>query len=409
MAKFVALRSEAGVSKNDIIAIANEAKEDASKGNKVLNASIGTFLYEDKSLGRVPLIEQALKEHITDSLGYPNVYGDPSYLAGVFSYVFGKDEEKIKEIYSPFIGSTLGGTGAISLSFNLFLQEGETALLPDIMWTNYMLIAKKAKVGYRTYRMFNEKGGLDIADIRARIEEEFSQGKAALLVINDPCQNPTGFCMDEKEYEELFLTLDEIGSQGKLIVLFDIAYLAFFSYPGHHFALVDELLKGKRSFLPLIAYSCSKLFGVYGLRLGALIALAHEEEERHGIFRGFGALARGTYSVPNGAGQYAVAKVLSDPSLHERLQQEIDFNKEILAKRSNAFVKEMNRLGLEHLPYMSGFFLTMKAPRAYEVAAKLKQEHVYVVPMNENAIRLAFSGISEAEGITLLEKIKQAL
>ena len=409
MAKFVAKRSEGGVSKTDIIAIASEAKEDARKGNKVVNASIGTFLDEDKTLGKVPLIDESLRNNITGALGYPNVYGDPEYLKGVFSYVFGDKEETINKLYHPFIGSTLGGTGAISIAFNLFLEEGETVLLPSVMWTNYMLIAKKAKDNFATYNMFTEEGGLDIKAIRESINKEFAAGKSALLVINDPCQNPTGFCMNEKEYEKLFLMLDEVGKEGKLTVLFDIAYLSFYSDPGHHFALFDELVKGQKNFLPLVAFSCSKLFGLYGLRLGALIALAHDEEEMLGIKRAFGAQARGTYSVPVGSAQYAVAQVLKDSSLHKRLNEEIEFNKDVLAKRSRMFLEEMDRAGIPHFPYMSGFFLTMKAKNAFEIAEKLKKEHIYVVPMNDDSIRLAFSGLTEEEGRFMISRIKKIL
>ena len=56
MKEYVAKRSRKGVPMTDIIAINGMAKKDAAAGNKVINASIGTFLDEDKKLGSIKLI-----------------------------------------------------------------------------------------------------------------------------------------------------------------------------------------------------------------------------------------------------------------------------------------------------------------------------------------------------------------
>ena len=69
----VAKRSAVGISKNDIIAINAEAKKREQEGVKVINASIGTFLTEEKKVGSVSLMKEGLSSHITEQLGYPSV------------------------------------------------------------------------------------------------------------------------------------------------------------------------------------------------------------------------------------------------------------------------------------------------------------------------------------------------
>ncbi|MBP5091516.1 MAG: aminotransferase class I/II-fold pyridoxal phosphate-dependent enzyme [Bacilli bacterium] len=405
----IAKRSAAPVSKTDILAIGARAKADAAKGNKVINASIGTFYDDDKKMGEVPLIKKALSENVPSSLGYPSVYGDPNYLKGVRSFMFGEKEKGIDAIYKIFGGATLGGTGALSIAFNIFLEEGETVLLPSVMWTNYKLIAKKAGLKHDTYQLFNADGRFNLSDVKAKIEESFADRGSAFLLINDPCQNPTGYCLDEKEYEELFLMLNALGKKGKLTVLFDVAYSAFYAIPGHHFALNDELSKGKPSFLPLIAFSCSKLLGVYGLRLGALFALCQDEEEVAGVSGSFGAQARGTYSCPVGPGLIAVSKILNDPSLKDELWAEIKTNTDCLAERSKELLEYADELGIPHYPYKCGFFLTVKANNAFEVHEKLMEQHIYVVPMGEDSIRIALGALNVEEGKALLLAMKQFL
>ncbi len=409
MKEYVAKRSRKGVPMTDIIAINGMAKKDAAAGNKVINASIGTFLDEDKKLGSIKLINDALTGHITENLGYPNSIGDPDYLNAVMDYVFREKLTRINELYTPFIGATLGGTGAISISFNCFLEEGDLVLLPDVMWTNYMLVAEKAHAGFATYNMFTPEGKLDLTAIKETIAKAREQGHRALLVINDPCQNPTGYCMDEKEYDELFALLNEEGRKGYLTVLFDIAYFSFYRDPGHKLALFDKLVESKPDFLPLVCFSCSKLFCLYGLRLGALIVLCPNAENKAEIERAFSAMARGTYSVSVGAAQHAVATLLQDKSVIASLDAEIERNSDVLYSRSVALIKELDKVGIKHYPYKSGFFITLKVPHAFDVYETLKAKHMYVVPMTENSIRLALSGMTEDEIIVLIHAIADAM
>ncbi len=407
MKEFVAKRSRQGVSKTDIIAINSQALKDAKEGNKVINASIGTFLDDDKKVGSVPLIKEAIKDHITDNLGYPGTSGVASYLDGVMKYVFAEKLETIQSLYKPYAGGTLGGTGAISIAFNLFLEEGEAVLLPDVMWTNYKLIAKKAHATCMTYEMFDEKGGLNLPSIRKTIQEAREKYHHVLLVINDPCQNPTGYCMTKEEYDELFVILNEEGRKGYLTVLFDIAYISFFHIDGKECSLIGKLAEGKCDFLPAICFSCSKLFGLYGLRVGSLIVLCPNEENQIEVKRGFDAIARGTYSVPNGPAQIAISQVLNDQTKIDELHAEVKKNSDILAERSKILMEELEKAGIEYYPYKSGFFITLKIKDAFEVSKKLVSSHMYVVPMNENSIRLAISGMTKEEVALLIQEIKK--
>ncbi len=409
MKDYVAQRSRQAVSKTDILAINNEANADRAKGNKVINASTGVFLDEDRKLGHVALISDSLSNHINDKLSYSGVVGDLGYLDSVMHFIFKEKEKDIEKYYHPFIGATLGGTGAISIAFNLFQDEGGSVLLPDIMWTNYMLIARKAKLSVTKYPMFTLDGCFDLEGLRNTIEEEKKTQDRILLVINDPCHNPTGYCLSEEEYKRLFEILDEEGKDCELTVLFDIAYSSFYYIPGTKWILLDKLLEKKHDFLPLIAFSCSKVFGLYGLRVGALIALAPEESQKEEIQRAFGAQARGTYSVPNSAAQYCVSQVLSDEKKVKELESQIFVNTLELSRRSNVLLESLKKNQIEHYPYRCGFFVTLKIEEAERVASEMKEKHMYVVPITEHSIRLAISGMTESEIVELVDELKKHL
>lgn len=403
-------RSKMKVAKNDIIAISNLARLDKAKGNTVINGSIGVFLNEDGSLGKIRTIDDALKEHICDRLGYPASVGDKEYLDAVERWVFEENHSRIHELYRVFTGASLGGTGAISNAFNVFLDEGESVLLPNIMWNNYKLLAKKAKAKRELYDLFDSNGGFNLSSLREHISSSLERDGRVLAIINDPCENPTGYCLSEEEYDALFTMLNEEGKKGKLVVLFDIAYLSYHAVPGSKCKLIDKLAEAKPNFLPLIAFSCSKVFALYGMRLGALLALASNEEEREDISSAYGAQARGTYSCPVGASGYAVSLAMGDPDKKEALLKEIQANKEALRVRGEILLKELDKAKIEHYSYRSGFFLTIKVTgNAEDVYESLKAQHIYIVPLNEHDMRIALSGLNEEECVKLVRELKAIL
>lgn len=409
MEHYIASRSLKPVDKNDIIAISNMAKADKAAGNDVINGSIGVFLDDEKEVGKVLSIDKALTEHVTDKLGYSSVYGDMDYNNAVEKWVFDEKYDEIKNMYSVFTGSTLGGTGGVSMAFNLFLEEGQNVLLPDIMWNNYMLIAKKAELGFETYSMFTEDGKFNLQSLKEHIEFTLKEFGRCLVVINDPCQNPTGYCLSEEEYDELFKMLDIEGTKGKLTVLFDIAYLSYYSIKGSKCKLIDKIAEKKTNFISLIIFSCSKVFGLYGLRMGAFIALALDEEEKVEIKNAFGAQARGVYSCSVSAPGYAISKVLTDPNQKKKLLDEINHNKEVLSERGETLVAELDKAGIKYYPYKSGFFVTIIVDNAFSIFEKLKAEHIYIVPLSENTIRIALSGMTKEEVVVLVRELKKAM
>lgn len=408
MKDYVTLDAQEGVAKGDILAISAEAKRDKASGNKVIDASIGAFLDDDKTLAGVRLIKESLQDNVPTHLAYPPIWGYEDYNKGVFSWVFKDHKAEVEKLYVPFTGATLGGTGAAFIAFSIFVAKASYVLLPSIMWNNYKQIARQAGVGHKTYELFNAENGFNIASLKEQIEDSLSLNKEAFVVINDPCQNPTGYSLTSQEYDELFEMLNKEGSKGKLTVLFDIAYIDYYdSQDEPECPLIPHLVSSKAQFLPLLGFSCSKTFGLYGLRSGALIALAPDEKNATSIKAAFGAKARGIYSCPVGASLYSVSQVLSNEKMYSELEKEIKDNCKELADRSQYYLSLLDKYGLTHLPYHSGFFITVNVNDAFMAAKVLKEHHMYVIPLDASHIRLAISGLGKDEGEELISLLAE--
>ena len=219
---FIAKRSR-GKMKSDILKIGAMAKADKLSGNHVIDATIGVFLNDDKSINTVPAVIDDLNNNVTKNVGYAPITGYPKFKEGLLKWYL-KDQYEIRtnEYIIPF-GATLGGTGALSIAFNCFLDLGDTVLLPSIMWGNYKLIAKKAGLKYDTYQLFNSEGNFNITNLCSKIEEYSSSQSNIIVVLNDPCQNPTGYSLSNEEHLKLILKLNKLSEKVNIIVIYDIA------------------------------------------------------------------------------------------------------------------------------------------------------------------------------------------
>ncbi|MCR5693275.1 MAG: aminotransferase class I/II-fold pyridoxal phosphate-dependent enzyme [Bacilli bacterium] len=399
---FISNRSKSSLNKHDILTISGLANKDTKKGFKTINASVGAYYDEKKKFGRVPTIENAIKEKFSEKMAYASVTGYEEYKKGILSYAFGERLKTIKEKNETFFGATLGGTGALSIAFNLFTDEDSEVLLPDVMWSNYKLIASKAHCSYRTYKLFDESDNWNLSSIKEEVDREITRKGRALLLINDPCENPTGYSMSKKEYEDLFAYLNKKGEEGSLIVAFDIAYYNFSSGECPLF----EMLEGELNFLPIIVFSCSKSFAIYGFRCGAFIALCPDKESKEDIGNAFRAQVRGTVSSPVGPVLHSVGETLLDEEKVKEVAKEINVNKMALVERGNYLTSLLDEAGIKHYPYKSGFFLTLKVENAVATFDALAGKHIYVVPIDEDKVRIALSGITTTECKELVDALK---
>ena len=48
-----------------------------------------------------------------------------------------------------------------------------------------------------------------------------------VIAINDPCENPTGFCMEESDYDSL-IDIAKNNPETNIIYLMDVAYFDFY-------------------------------------------------------------------------------------------------------------------------------------------------------------------------------------
>lgn len=402
------IASRAFINKGDdkILFINSEAQKRKSNGEKVINASIGSLFDEDGSLTDLTIVNDELKKNLNDKgRSYPTTNGGNDFKNGILKWLFLDNYDRLSQNFSSSVIATPGGTGAISLALRNYTEENQKVLIPSIGWSNYeaLVVQSGARVDY--YELF-ENNHFNLNSFKEKVIENIEENQRLFVIINDPCQNPTGYVLKENELKEIISFLNYLSKDHPVVLLMDIAYFDFCSSNRSRlfFNLLSDL---NNNFLCLIAFSASKTFSIYGLRLGALIAISSSNDVISSFNSSSVSTARAIWSCPNAHAINTVSSILNDETKKQLLLNELNEKRKMLENRGRLFTDEANEIGLKTFPYVSGFFITIPASNAQDVFEKLSQEGIYVLPMKGKYIRVALSGLRINEVKGLASKIKQ--
>lgn len=395
--------------KGNALAIGKEARDAKAKNPNVIDSTIGMLFDEDGKFFTFDVVEKATQS-LTDKekYAYGSTIGDASYHEALYKWIFREYYNDFKNNQHLRCIATPGGSGAICNTFSNYLNEGDKVLIPSLMWTNYIQIAKEEHLGYTTYELFNDKGCFNLDDFKNKCLELKESQNRVLVVINDPCQNPTGYSMSNAEWNNVVDVLNEVSNDGTpVILLYDMAYI---DYDKRGFAESRKNIKVFERFndsvIAILAFSGSKTLGLYGLRVGAQIAIAQTKEAADEFLTANDFSARGKWSMTSVLGQNIITKVFNQYSVE--FSKELDFARKLLIDRANAFINEAKAVGLKHYPYDCGFFVTIPCDNVEEVNKKLKEKGLYIIPLKVG-IRLTLSSISVEEVIKAVHIINEVL
>ncbi len=298
------------------------------------------------------------------------------------------------KIYSnPVVTNAL--THGLSMAAYLFVEAGDTIILPDMYWENYDLtfsITYGARLD--TFETFTPGGAFNIEGLRRKL----SQGRGKKIVVLNFPNNPTGYTPLEQEAAAIAAALREAAEAGdKVVVIIDDAYFGLVFEPGVATQSIFALLCDAHPNLMAVkldgptkedyVWGFRVGFMAFGIRGGTAEAFAALEAKAAGA-------VRGTISNASMLGQSLLVAAWSSESYerekqekHATLRQRYEKIKAILAAHPEY------REAFEPLPFNSGYFmcLRLKKGNAEAVRQKLLKEYSTGVIAFGPLVRLAFS------------------
>jgi aromatic-amino-acid transaminase len=369
-----------------IFALHGEAVQRAEAGESILNSTLGALMDDEGHLVIMPSVSEVIAGIPPESAAsYAPIIGDPLFREAVIADVVPAD------LVSQAVAvATPGCTGAIHHAMMNFLEAGQAALAPSYYWGPYQTIANHTGRSVQTFNMFDEETRLDLENFEATLSNQMAEQGRALVLFNFPCNNPTGYSLDEAEWAAVADVIVNMGKLGPVAFLLDHAYARFGSDASNRW--VEHLPKMLESATVLIGWTISKSFAQYGARVGALVALNRDSAERELIANALGYSCRATWSNCNHLGLLAAATLLTDPALRERSTTERAGMIRLLNERVEVFNDLAGLADLHYPRYEGGFFVSVFTPDADRTADTMRESGVFVIPM-PGAVRVALCTI----------------
>lgn len=393
--------------RDNVLLLNKMAKDREALGYDVINGSIGMMYFDDGHLPKNQIIRETLSKHINDNdLTYSSISGEKEFRTLLLKWFFNDafDEDKVRTL------GTQGGTGAVftSITIENLRYENNILLFPEIGWPNYFSIASSYHINHIQYPLFDDELRFNIAGILELFDRLLNEGKHITFVINDPCHNPTGYSMSKDEWNALNNYINSKCNVNNFSLIVDCAYLDFADKETKEYAI--EMLKMiSKKVTVYLCLSCSKTFSFYGLRCGELIAICPDKKVLEDIRDRSIKVARGAWSTPNHMAMNTVIDILTNPDGRKELVDEINECKRVIENRSNIFLKDAKEYELKHYPYNKGFFVTLIIDNAYDVSDELMKDDIYLAPISDKHLRVAFCSIPTNKLYGLAKKIRNAI
>jgi aspartate aminotransferase len=271
---------------------------------------------------------------------------------------------------------TPGGCGALRLGAELirYASQDSVVHVSTPTWVNHVPLLSGSGLKLERYPYYDaSRGGVLFSGMLAAFER---LPPRAVVLLHASCHNPTGADLSQSEWRELLALV----KRRQLLPFIDMAYQGL----GEG---LDADAFGLRLFsaeLPevMFAVSCSKNFGLYRERAGALGIVCASPAEADAAMSQLVRLARGLWSMPPDHGAAIVHGVLRDAKLRAQWVAEVDAMRE----RVQGLRREVVRQLAAHCPSRDFSFIARQhgmfslfGITTEQVRELRARQHIYMV------------------------------
>ncbi|EGI13168.1 aromatic-amino-acid transaminase [Escherichia coli M605] len=337
-----------------ILTLMERFKEDP-RSDKV-NLSIGLYYNEDGIIPQLKAVADAEARLNAQPHGaslYLPMEGLNSYRHAIAPLLFGADHPVLQQQRVATI-QTLGGSGALKVGAD-FLKRyfpESSVWVSDPTWENHVAIFAGAGFEVSTYPWYDEAtNGVRFNDLLATLK---TLPARSIVLLHPCCHNPTGADLTNEQWDAVI----EILKARELIPFLDIAYQGFGAGMEEDAYAIRAIASAG---LPaLVSNSFSKIFSLYGERVGGLSVLCEDAEAAGRVLGQLKATVRRNYSSPPNFGAQVVAAVLNDEALKASWLVEVEeMRTRILAMRQElvkVLSTEMPERNFDYLLNQRGMF-----------------------------------------------------
>lgn len=364
-----------------------------------INLSVG--VYQDPK-GLTPIFTAVKKAEAQlieaqQTKSYAQQIGDPAFIKQTTRLIFG--ETLFDSLGDQIAGvMTPGGCGALRMGGELLSQVNDktTLWVSTPTWANHYPLLQSAGLTLKEYDYYD-------ADIHGvnfpRLMESLSNiPKGDVVLLHGCCHNPTGADLTHEQWDSVISLMEERN----LLPFIDVAYQGF----GDGLEQDAYAIRQAAQRLPevLIASSCSKNFGVYRERVGAIFVVSQTAEQSNAARSHILSNARRSYSMSPYHGGGVVGHLLSDEVLTAEWKSELEQVRNRMNMLRNKLAQGLNdaqnKIDFEFVARSKGMFCFLGIERD-DVITLRKEFGIYLL----ESTRINVAGLSEKNLATVIERV----
>jgi len=387
-----------------IVAQSQEAGREAS----VANASAGVALADGHHMSLSFLADAVSSVSIDQMVSYAPTAGDP-ILRNLWRNEMVRKNPLLANSSLPLPVVTAGLTHALSIAGDLFVDQGDTVMVPAPCWDNYeLLFHVRHGANLLPFQLFDEQLRFSLAALSDALNS-VSSGKVIVL-LNFP-HNPTGYTPSPEEAARLCELLVQKAQSGTdVVVLIDDAYFGLFHENEVFKQSLFSLLKdAHENLLTVKCDAATKEALVWGFRIGFITWNARGMDSRmhQALEQKIMGVIRSSVSSCSRIGQSLLVEAMQQKSY----RADVDAVGRKIGERYAIVKQEIERRGhVPHIrpyPFNSGYFCTLRCACNAEVLRGHLLEHhgIGTVSLGSDMIRIAYSAVDADSVPDLIDKV----
>jgi len=370
--------------------------------NKI-NLSVGVY---QNAQGQTPIfsaVKKAEEKLLSDqvSKAYIAQAGDALFLDKISRLLLG--DELVDQLDDRIaIVATPGGCGALRMGAELLIQANIKAQVwvSDPTWANHYPLLESAGLKLSTYSYYDRE--TNSVNFQSMLDSLQKIPEGDVVLLHGSCHNPTGADLSNNEWDQII----EILAQRKLLPFIDVAYQGFGD------GLIEDSYGVRKAVekLPevLISNSCSKNFGLYRERTGAVIVVTETSKQSNAARSHIMSAARRSYSMSPYHGCGIVGQLLSNSALVDEWKSELEDIRNRMDKLRAGLAEGLNqaqsKIDFSFVARSNGMFCFLGITR--DQVLHLRSEYgLYLL----ESTRINVAGLSEANLSEVVDRVSQVL
>ena len=375
-----------------IVAQSGEAKQKAY----TYNATVGMATHKGGPVF-LPSIHKEFNGLDSDAIfPYAPTAGDPK-LRQIWKEEMIRKNPKLKNVPLSLPVVTAGLTHGVSIIADLFLDCGDTIIIPDMFWGNYRLIFEvRREAEIASFKFFTKEGTLNIEGLADVIET--ASGNKIVLIVNFP-NNPTGYSPTAAEAEALTELLVKYAEAGKkILVMTDDAYFGlFYEEETCKQSLFAYLADAHSNILAVKGDAATKEELVWGFRVGFLTfgGKGMSENQYEALVKKTMGAIRSSVSNCSRPAQTLLLHGMTSESYAAEKEAAYELLSARYVEVKKTLLKYADNTLLRPMPFNSGYFMAFTCKGSAELLRLylLDTYGIGTISIQDTYLRIAYSSV----------------